>query len=96
MKKGTPRLDHHPQARVETLPIGVSAPQCGLHEEEEHQRHSQRSQAEEAEEAAPEHPSMRTLIGTTDDAIIQVAEQVYQGSGPWTPVCSPFSSMMTA
>ena len=39
--------------------------------------HSQRSQAEENEEAAPEHPSMRVLLGTTDDVIIQVAEQVY-------------------
>ena len=41
-------------------------------------RHSQRSQAEETEETNPEHPSMRTLIGATDDAIIQMAEQVYQ------------------
>ena len=44
--------------------------------------YSQRSQAEETKEVAPEHPSVRTLIGTTDDAIIQVAEQVYQGE--WT------------
>ena len=41
------------------------------------QRCSQRQQAEEAKEAAPEHPSMRTLIGATDDTIHQVAEQVY-------------------
>ena len=26
---------------------------------------------------APEHPSMRTLIGATDETILQVAEQVY-------------------
>ena len=46
------------------------------------QRWSQRSQDEETKEAAPEHPSMRALLGATDDAIIQVAEQVYWGE--WT------------
>ena len=39
-------------------------------------------QAEETEEAAPEHHSMRSLLGTTDDAIIKVVKQVYQGE--WT------------
>ena len=46
-------------------------------QKKEHQRHTQRSQAEETEEVIPEHPSMRTLIGATDDAIIHVAKQVY-------------------
>ena len=31
---------------------------------------------------APEHPFMRALLGATDDAINQVAKQVYQGE--WT------------
>ena len=43
----------------------------------EHQRYSQRSQTEEAKEVAPEYPSMRILIGATDDVITQVTEQVY-------------------
>ena len=43
---------------------------------------SQRSQDEETEEVAPEHPSMRALLDATDDDIIQVVEQVYQGE--WT------------
>ena len=55
----------------------------------EHQRCSQRSQAEEAKEVASEHPSLKTLIGATDAAIIQVARQVYQGE--WTLASSMFS-----
>ena len=47
--------------------------------------HSERQQAEEDEEAAPEHLSMRILIGAPDDAILQVAEQVYQGKWTLTP-----------
>ena len=49
------------------------------------QRHPQRSQAEAAKETAPEHPSMQTLIGSTDEAILQVAEQVYQGEQTLDP-----------
>ena len=45
----------------------------------EQRRHSQRSQDEETEETAPKHPSVWALLGATDDAIIQVAEQVYLG-----------------
>ena len=59
--------------------------ECLLHNaasmrKKEHQRCSQRSHAEEAEEVAPEHPFMRTLISATDDAIIQVAEQLHEGT----------------
>ena len=42
-------------------------------------RHSQRLQAETAKETAPEHSSMQSLIGATDEAILQVAEHVFQG-----------------
>ena len=28
---------------------------------------------------APEHPSVRTLLGSTDQEILDVAEHVYQG-----------------
>ena len=41
------------------------------------ERCSHRSQSEKSKEEAPEHPLVRTFIGTTDEAIIQVAEQVY-------------------
>ena len=51
----------------------------------EHQKYSRRPQAEETEEVAPEHPSVRALLG----AIIQVAEQVYQGE--WTLALSMLS-----
>ena len=40
-------------------------------------RHSQRLQADVGKEMAPEHPSVWTLIGSTDDSILQVAELVY-------------------
>ena len=40
------------------------------------------SQVEEPKETAPEHHSVRILIATTDDAIIQVAKEVYWGE--WT------------
>ena len=56
---------------------------------------SQRSQAEETEEAFPENPSMRALLGATDDAIIQVDEQVYQGEWTLAPMCFPIITMMT-
>ena len=55
----------------------------------EHQRCSQRLQVEAAEEMAPEHPSMWTLIVATDEAILQVAEQVYWGE--WTLALSVLS-----
>ena len=77
------------QARVGTHLIGVSALLYGLHEEERAQRCSQRLQREETKEEAPEHPYVRALMGTMDDAIIQVAEQVYQGE--WTLVPSMLS-----
>ena len=32
-----------------------------------------------AEEMAPEHPSIRSLLGSTDDEILEIAEQVYWG-----------------
>ena len=32
-----------------------------------------------AEETAPEHPSVRTLLGSTDQEILDVMEQVYRG-----------------
>ena len=66
---------------------GLFLLECLLHnvtsmQKKEHWRCSQRSQAGETKETASEHPSMRTLIEVTDDAIIQVAEQVYQRE--WT------------
>ena len=57
---------------------------CLLHsvasmKKKECQRCSQRSWGEETMEEAPEHPSMRTLLGAMDDAIIQVAKDIYWG-----------------
>ena len=34
---------------------------------------------------SPKHPSVRTLIGAADEAILQVAEQVYQGEWIFSP-----------
>ena len=82
IEEGTPRLDHCPQAGVGTLLIRASAPQCCLHEEEIAMKVLLKSTGRAVEEMAPEHPSMRTLIGTTNDTILQVTEQVYQGE--WT------------
>ena len=48
------------------------------------QRDSQRLQTEAVKETAPEHPSVCTLIGSTDD-ILQVAEQVYLGEWTFAP-----------
>ena len=66
---------------------GLFLLECLLHnttamQKKEHLMCSLRSQAEETEEMAPEHPSMSTPIGATDDAIIPVAEEVYRGE--WT------------
>ena len=44
-----------------------------------HQRHSQAPQAEMAKVTAPDHPSIWTLIGSTDVEILKIAEQVYWG-----------------
>ena len=56
-----------------------------LHEEERVSKVPQRSQAEETEKVAPENLSVRTLLGATDDAIIQVAKQVYWGKSTSAP-----------
>ena len=42
------------------------------------QRHFQALQAETAKVTAPGHPSVRTLLGTTDIEILKVVVQVYQ------------------
>ena len=48
----------------------------------EHWRHSWWPQTEGTKEAAPKHPFVRALLGTTHEAIIQVAEQICWGQ--WT------------
>ena len=75
---GTPRLDHHPQARLGTLLIRVSAPQYSIHEEER------------ALKVLPKIPGwgsqMMTLLCATDDTIIQVAKQVYWWEWTLAPI----------
>ena len=61
---------HCLQARVGTLLIGCLLHNAASMRKKEHHRCSWRSHTEETEEAAPEHPSMGTIIGATDDAII--------------------------
>ena len=62
----------------------------------EHERLSQRcSQAQQPETAkvmAPEHPSIRTLLGSTEANLLKIAKQVYGGSMCLSPLCSPASS----
>ena len=55
--EGTPGLDHHPQAGIGTLLIGVSAPQCSLHKEERALKVLPKTRVVEAKEAATEHTS---------------------------------------
>ena len=43
------------------------------------QRHSQALQAETAKVTSPEHPSVRTLLGSTDAKILKITKHVYQG-----------------
>ena len=64
------------------LLVGASVPLCRLHEEERAFVGSQRPQTEGTKEAAPEHPSVKALLGATNGPIIQMAEQVYWGE--WT------------
>ena len=76
---------------------GLFLLECLLHNvasmrRKEYWRCSQRLSVEAAKEMALEHPSMRTLIGATDDTILQVAEQVYQGEWTLAPI-SPIDSM---
>ena len=52
----------------------------------EHQRHSQALQATKV--LAPEHPSMRTLLGSPDAEILKVAEQPTDVSLQWHPAYS--------
>ena len=43
------------------------------------QRCSQVQQPETVEVIDPEHPSVRTILGSTDAKILKIAKQVYQG-----------------
>ena len=56
----------------------------------EHQRHPQAPQAKMAEVTAPEHPTIRTLLGSTDAEISRVDEKVYWGEYVIAPSVLPF------
>ena len=55
----------------------------------EHQRCSQDLQAEPTKVTAPEHPSVRTLLGSTNADILKVTEKVYQGECVTAPIVLP-------
>ena len=84
------RREHPGQTTTQMQEWGLFLFECLLHyvasmKKKEHWMCSQRSQDEETKEAAPEHPSMRALLGATNNAIIHVAKQVYQGEWTLTP-----------
>ena len=79
IEEGTPQLNHCPQAGVGTFLIGAPAPQCSLHEEERVLKVIPKITGRGSQRDGPEHPSVWTLIGAAEEAIIQVAEQVYWG-----------------
>ena len=84
IEEGTPRLHPTTHRQGWGLFIGASAPQCSLHKKERASKVLPKI-TEEAEETAPEHPSVRTLISATDEAILQVAKQVYWGEWSLAP-----------
>ena len=48
-----------------------------------------------AKEMAPEHSSIRTLLGSTDEESLGVVEQVYWGEYVLAPVNAPASDKNT-
>ena len=81
------RLEHCPQTGM-----GLFLLECILHNavsmwRREHQRHSQVLQPTEV--MSPEHPSIRTLLGSPDAEILKVAEQVYRGESAVVPSILP-------
>ena len=79
----SPGLEHHPPSGVEVLPIEASAPQCISHAKEgagkNQQKAPQAQPIEMVEAMALTHPSIRTLLGSTNWEIPDIAEQMYQG-----------------
>ena len=82
IEEGAPRLDHHPQAGVETFLVGASVPQCGPHEEERALKVLLKTTGRGSWRDGSWTPLCEDLIGASEDAILQVAEQVYWGE--WT------------
>ena len=79
---------------------GLFLLECLLHNAaamrwKEHKRlswkHSQAKWPEMSKVTAPEHPSIRTPLGSNNVTILKVTKQVYWGSMCWSPVCSPTS-----
>ena len=60
----------------------------GTMQRKEHQRCSCGPQFDMAD-AAPEHPSMWTLLGSPDAAILKIAENVYRGEWTLAPSILP-------
>ena len=85
-----------PTGRSGTLLIGASAPHCGLNENKRVSKVFPKIPEWGNQRSNPWTPFMRALLGTTDDAIIQVANKFIKRSGPCLPACFPIISMMTA
>ena len=77
-------------SRVEALPMKVSAHNVAAVQRREWKQHMRRcphsQETATAEEIAPEHPSIRTLLGFTDQEILGMAEGL-QGALQGSPKC---------
>ena len=76
----TPQLVYFPQTRVESFSAGVPTTQHYLHEEKRVPKVLPSiTSRERAKAMTPKHPSICTLLGSTDVEMLKIAEQAYWG-----------------
>ena len=75
---GPSRLECCSKTRMGPVLVGAHVHNTATMQRKEHQRYSGGSQLETTD-MAPKHPSMQTLLGSPDSAILEIAEQVYRG-----------------
>ena len=75
-------MDYCPKARMGTPLAGTSASLCRFHEEERALKVLSKMSDRGNWSGSSQHPSVRALLGTSNEAIIQMAEHIYQGE--WT------------
>ena len=82
-------MDNHLSSGVRTLPITASASQYGNYVEEglgkTYEKITHAQQIKMAEVMAIAHLFIRTLLGSTDQEILDIAEQVYWGEYTLAP-----------
>ena len=93
IKKGASRLENNPAPRMGLFLLERFFHNTTAMQRKEWQqtlwRHSHPQQTDMAEEIVPDHPSVRTLLGSTDHEILDVAEHVHWGQYEVAPSTLP-------